>query len=86
MKKQRRIIIKRWDDMNNRLVARVFMASRHFVSVKQYESPIMMKNIHACKGHMFQSKHEEMSFGRTFIKDLANIANITSDLQDMPYE
>jgi len=82
MKKQKRIIIKRWDDLNNRLVARVFRASKHFVSVTEFQSPIMMKSPNDCKGRMFRSKHEEMSFGRVFIHDLNIIERLTSNLAD----
>ena len=83
MKKQKRIIVKKWDHTNQRLVARVYRASKHFITVVEYQSPILMASEQACKGRMYRNNKTEMSFGRGFIEDINNIAQDTSYLREI---
>ena len=83
MKKQKRIIVKKWDHTNQRLVARVYRASKHFVTVTEYQSPILRKNEEDCKGLMTRNPKTEMSFGRGFIKEINQIVNKTRALENI---
>ena len=69
----KRIIVKRWDETNRALIVRYYRVFETCVAIREYQSPIWMRDRAACKGNMRQVTKQPIWLGCAFVDEVKDI-------------